>query len=83
MRTTSARPVREQAPSPSPVPQLRYVARQPIFDREKRVFGYELLFRNGVENAFTSGDVDMASRATLDRSVLGGLTCCATASARS
>jgi c-di-GMP-related signal transduction protein len=71
MKTTSAAPAPEQAPSHSP--QLRYVARQPIFDREKRVFGYELLFRNGVENAFTGGDLDMASRATLDRSVLVGI----------
>ena len=51
---------------------LRYVARQPIFDREEKVFGYELLFRNGLENAF-SGDTDEASRATLDRSLLMGL----------
>ncbi len=27
-----------------------FVARQPIFDRAKRVFGYELLFRSGLEN---------------------------------
>jgi c-di-GMP-related signal transduction protein len=51
---------------------LRYVARQPIFDRHEKVFGYELLFRNGLENAF-SGDVDEASRATLDRTLLMGL----------
>ncbi len=51
---------------------LRYVARQPIFDREERVFGYELLFRDGIENAF-SGDTDEASRATLDSSLLMGL----------
>jgi c-di-GMP-related signal transduction protein len=51
---------------------LRYVARQPIFDREEKVFGYELLFRDGLENAF-SGDTDEASRATLDRSLLMGL----------
>jgi c-di-GMP-related signal transduction protein len=51
---------------------LRYVARQPIFDREEKVFGYELLFRDGLENAF-SGDCDEASRATLDRSLLMGL----------
>jgi len=48
------------------------VARQPIFDREEKVFGYELLFRDGLENAF-SGDTDEASRATLDRSLLMGL----------
>ena len=54
------------------VKPLRYVARQPIFDREQKVFGYELLFRNGLENAF-SGDTNEASRATLDRSLLMGL----------
>ncbi len=51
---------------------MRYVARQPIFDREEKVFGYELLFRDGLETAF-SGDKDEASRATLDRSLLMGL----------
>ena len=51
---------------------LRYVARQPIVDREEKVFGYELLFRDGLENAF-SGNADEASRATLDRSLLMGL----------
>ena len=51
---------------------LRYVARQPIFDREEKVFGYELLFRDGLENAF-HGDSDEASRATLDRTLLMGL----------
>jgi c-di-GMP-related signal transduction protein len=71
MNTISASPAPERAPAPSQ--RLRYVARQPIFDREKRVFGYELLFRDGVENAFTSCDADMASRATLDRSLLVGL----------
>jgi c-di-GMP-related signal transduction protein len=54
------------------VKPLRYVARQPIFDRDEKVFGYELLFRDGLETAF-SGDGDEASRATLDRSLLMGL----------
>ena len=54
------------------VKALRYVARQPIFDRAGKVFGYELLFRDGLENAF-SGDTDEASRATLDRSLVMGL----------
>lgn len=49
------------------VKPFRYVARQPIVDREERVFGYELLFRDGLENAF-NGDGDEASRATLARS---------------
>lgn len=52
--------------------QLHYVARQPILDREEKVFGYELLFRDGMENAF-GGDCDEASRATLDRSLVMGL----------
>jgi c-di-GMP-related signal transduction protein len=51
---------------------LRYVARQPIVDREEKIFGYELLFRDGLQNAF-SGDTNEASRATLDRSLLMGL----------
>src|SRR5258708_31738509 len=54
------------------VQPLRYVARQPIVDREEKVFGYELLFREGLENSF-SGDTNEASRATLDRSLLMGL----------
>ena len=49
--------------------RLRYAARQPIFDRDEKVFGYELLFRDGLENAF-SGNRDQASRAMLDRSLL-------------
>ncbi|MGH9494912.1 MAG: EAL and HDOD domain-containing protein [Candidatus Sulfotelmatobacter sp.] len=52
--------------------RLRYVARQPIFDREQNVFGYELLFRDGWQNAF-SGDSNEASRATLDSSLLMGI----------
>src|SRR5262245_53187135 len=32
------------------------VARQAIFDRERRVFGYELLFRSSDWNACTGGD---------------------------
>ena len=51
---------------------LRYVARQPIFDREEKVFGYELLFRNGMENTCRAPS-DEASRATLDSSLLMGL----------
>lgn len=65
--TDSVPPARPSQPKP-----LRYVARQPIFDRHQKVFGYELLFRDGLENAF-HGDPDEASRATLDRSLLMGL----------
>ncbi|MCP5055076.1 MAG: HDOD domain-containing protein [bacterium] len=39
-----------------------FVARQPIFDRNKNIYGYELLFRNGLENFFDESlDKDFAS----------------------
>jgi len=50
-------------------PSLRYRARQPIFDRDEKVFGYELLFRNGIDNC-CSRDRDEASRSTIHSSLL-------------
>jgi len=40
-----------------------YVARQPIFNRHRRIFAYELLFRNGMSSAFpgVDGDEDTSS----------------------
>jgi c-di-GMP-related signal transduction protein len=38
-----------------------FVARQPIFDREKKVMGYELLFRSGLENYYNALDADKAT----------------------
>jgi len=38
-----------------------FVARQPIFDRQIKVFAYELLFRSGPENYFTGTDYDASS----------------------
>jgi c-di-GMP-related signal transduction protein len=63
------------APSPAkPDTQLfRYVARQPILTANQQVFGYELLFRDGVEDYFRHTDPDAASRITLDTSMLMGL----------
>jgi EAL and modified HD-GYP domain-containing signal transduction protein len=52
---------------------LRYVARQPILTSGESVFGYELLFRDGVADYFSSPDSDAASRSTLDASLLLGL----------
>jgi c-di-GMP-related signal transduction protein len=52
---------------------MRYVARQPIFDREQKVFGYELLFRDDMENMFHGVDPDAASASTFDSSLLVGL----------
>src|SRR5271169_1649821 len=51
----------------------RYVARQPILTGNEQVFGYELLFRDGVADYFRSTDADAASRSTLDTSLLMGL----------
>ncbi|MEY2394433.1 MAG: hypothetical protein QOF94_778 [Acidobacteriaceae bacterium] len=50
----------------------RFVARQPILDREQHVIGYEILFRNGVEDYF-SADPELAARSTLDSSLLFGI----------
>jgi c-di-GMP-related signal transduction protein len=50
----------------------RFVARQPILDRLQNVYGYELLFRNGVEDFFNS-DPELAARSTLDTSLLLGI----------
>ncbi|MBI1740579.1 MAG: HDOD domain-containing protein [Candidatus Koribacter versatilis] len=58
--------------NPLAVPGQRFVARQPIFDRMQNVFGYELLFRNGLEDYFHA-DPEFASRSTLDSSLLFGL----------
>jgi EAL and modified HD-GYP domain-containing signal transduction protein len=52
----------------------RFVARQPIFDRAQNVFGYELLFRDGIENSFSAAEPEAASRSTLDTSLLFGLS---------
>lgn len=49
----------------------RTFARQPIFDRDKKLHGYELLFRSGPENAF-QGDPDRATRTMLDNFLLYG-----------
>lgn len=70
MPESAAKPAPDSKVSARP---LRYVARQPIFDREKKVFGYELLFRDDMENLFHAGDADAASRSTLDSSLLVGL----------
>jgi c-di-GMP-related signal transduction protein len=42
-----------------------FIARQPIFNREKRVMGYELLFRDSVENFFPECASDVASASVI------------------
>ncbi len=80
MRRGADRPV-VTAPKSAPDPGIRqissrgaFVARQPILTKEEKVFGYELLSRDGVENYFTGqDDPEAASRSTLDSSMLMGL----------
>jgi c-di-GMP-related signal transduction protein len=60
-------------PAALPIPTNQFVARQPIFNQAQQVFGYELLFRNGLENCFSASDVDQACCSTVDSSLLMGL----------
>ncbi|HTZ99016.1 MAG TPA: HDOD domain-containing protein [Candidatus Aquilonibacter sp.] len=53
-------------------PAPRFVARQPILQSDEKVFGYELLFRDGVANSFSGIDPENASRSVLDDSMLMG-----------
>ena len=50
----------------------RFIARQPIFARDKTVVAYELLFRQTAENVFGSHDPDQATKACLDTAILVG-----------
>jgi c-di-GMP-related signal transduction protein len=45
-----------------------FLARQPIFGRYREVFGYELLFRSGWENAFRGSDLNQASLQVMSNS---------------
>jgi len=58
---------------PAPKPGTQFIARQPILAADEKVFGYELLFRDGIENFFSHSDADAASRSTLNTSMLLGL----------
>lgn len=52
-----------------------FVARQPIFDNQEKVYGYELLFRSGLDNFFPAGtDQDFAaSKVLLDGFLMIGM----------
>jgi EAL and modified HD-GYP domain-containing signal transduction protein len=45
-----------------------FVARQPIFDRKRRIYAYELLFRGGMNNVFPDIDGDTATSQVLANS---------------
>ena len=46
-----------------------YIARQPIFDKALKVYGYELLFRSDSQSTIFDGNSSMQATA----SVVGGL----------
>jgi c-di-GMP-related signal transduction protein len=51
---------------------MKYLARQPILDRARELFGYELLFRNGIQNSCDGLDLELASTSVMDTSFLVG-----------
>jgi c-di-GMP-related signal transduction protein len=60
------------APAASEAGNHRFVALQPIFDRRRKVFGYEALSRSKWENRFT-GDSETATQTMIDDWLLHGL----------
>ena len=54
-------PVALQAP-------IHFVGRQPILDRDLKLYGHELLFRSGPANQF-SGNLDDATKSVIDNSL--------------
>jgi c-di-GMP-related signal transduction protein len=51
----------------------KYLARQPIFNPNRIVFGYELLFRSGPENIFAHSQPDVACASATDSLFLFGI----------
>jgi c-di-GMP-related signal transduction protein len=51
----------------------KFIARQPIFDSHRVVYGYELLFRSGTGNFFPGLHVDLACASTADNLFLFGI----------
>ncbi|MBI5089108.1 MAG: hypothetical protein HZB15_09705 [Actinobacteria bacterium] len=47
-----------------------FLGRQPIFDRHRRTYGYELLYRNGSHNVAFFSDPDDATRQVLEVTML-------------
>jgi c-di-GMP-related signal transduction protein len=46
-----------------------YMARQPIFDRELTIFGYEMLYRSGRENHCQHDDGDLATQVVINNTL--------------
>jgi EAL and modified HD-GYP domain-containing signal transduction protein len=51
---------------------MKYLARQPILNRGRELFAYELLFRNSLQNSCDGLDLELASTSVLDTSFLIG-----------
>ncbi len=47
-----------------------FLARQPILDRDRSTFGYELLYRNGMTDHVMFDDPDDATRCVIERALL-------------
>lgn len=54
----------------SHIPVDVFVARQPIFDRERRVTGYELLYRSSAANRFEGAPPETATSMNLEHALL-------------
>jgi c-di-GMP-related signal transduction protein len=52
---------------------MKFLARQPILNRQRDVFGYELLFRSGIQNSCEGINLELASTSVLDTSFMIGL----------
>jgi EAL and modified HD-GYP domain-containing signal transduction protein len=73
-RTTARRPGHDGGAETTSAPAAGtqhsvFLGRQPIFDKRLDVYGYELLYRSGAENAFTGDDGDQATRVTIGNSL--------------
>src|SRR4029077_13738643 len=51
---------------------MKYLARQPILNRARELFAYELLFRNSIQNSCDGLDLELASTSVMDTSFLIG-----------
>ena len=52
--------------------EFRFMARQPILNKARKLYGYELLFRSGPNNAFADLTSEGATQSVLDLSLLLG-----------
>ena len=51
----------------------KFLARQPIFNSERDVYGYELLFRSGPQNFFDGSHPEAAAASAVDNLFLFGI----------